>query len=153
MCQPHHFLSKFLTCRSFPAYPSYILYSYKKRVYYGLNGWAPPGGWGDFYHNSFFCPSPRHSSYPLTHHNSLFAFHVSVKGKEKVMDPALGQVAYVEPTQKSMKRHNLIKTSKVKYRYDIVSLDSHRLCLVNVTSSSYLDLLYSVNSILTVLHF
>ena len=32
MCQPHHFLSKFLIFRTFPAYPSYKLHSYKKKV-------------------------------------------------------------------------------------------------------------------------
>ena len=31
MCQPHHFLSKFLIFRTFPAYPSYKLHSYKKK--------------------------------------------------------------------------------------------------------------------------
>ena len=31
MCQPHHFLSKFLIFRTFPAYHSYKLHSYKKK--------------------------------------------------------------------------------------------------------------------------
>ena len=31
MCQPHHFLSKFLIFRTFPAYNSYKLQSYKKK--------------------------------------------------------------------------------------------------------------------------
>ena len=31
MCQPGHFLSKFLIFRTFPAYPYYKLHSYKKK--------------------------------------------------------------------------------------------------------------------------